>query len=752
MAEKGSNEAGMVENLSAEGDGHEEVVTIAQIAGYIHQNSEVPGWGELSDIRETIQSLAGRVVPKQLDLFVKSGQFEQNIRGVLDLTVEGVSLVDKVVPVVEFFIERAMSHKSAIAEITNRCPSVVDGDGFDYQAVLSSIDASHFYSSLEPEVDEGESSQLLKQSLRRGIYNEWRQSRDILTRPDLQHVASYCTNLDLALNCPRVLSGVEGLKALGTWGVTNFDAVEALRYQTMFCLASHRAFKMPPKKGQGYHRQAYMLAQIAAVIGGEVGAYAEIPPRNVSLPAPSLALDLDDCTKEEMRSFIDARISLLLPDRGVNLILTAAGDSARRVVQESMVSSDIIALSKKVGLYDEYKAIFDALFYLRQVQFFETFHFHPETPDTRRWSLADVFKNYFERNSKLPAVGSFGSGKNCLMEQEIMRRGWAEYARAVDKDDGTTGDTEAAFSGGGVDFKSYGIKGMNLEDKKIADELREKVLNNLGGSDVIVAADSLHETDHPRQYLADLYLKALNDGGYLYVSDPIHCVAVDGVTQITLNHFDNTRHPSSMLSLEDYLEVIWYLKIKGAIVESISVVPSPFAGYGDEYWRLNFTLHKPISGTTLDYEIPGESIEKSKDVLTSDEQIFKIWPFSLINEDERGVLLQVIGKEKWKDKGVALRDVRAWVIRELTLADEFQEIKGDLKRVLQRRRKKHEPFPSANDLLKKVGLKDPRMVCRNRAAAQAMLLTNLFEGNEDLMTVDLRGLIRKNTPGWKFFL
>ncbi|MDP2643059.1 MAG: hypothetical protein Q8P62_04420 [Candidatus Peregrinibacteria bacterium] len=466
--------------------------------------------------------------------------------------------------------------------------------------------------------------------------------------------------LKTALKCARSLGETENLMELNVSEKEQKDPLQALRYRILFALASHEAFR-----NDDGHRTAYMAGCLSVRIGTKVGYRFLVPvseeKRTFYTPSGKLFSKSRDGDKEDARVFIKVMLSFLLPDKakkGVELF-DEKGDP-QDVVQEEFVLIDLMGLAEKMEIYDEFEKVFAAIFKLRHRSFTNRFHLSSSfgtEKGRRRMSLLDLINIKKEYSRKPVKVFSLGHGDGFLEKELLKLREEGEDGEALVSEvtgvDLHSGDLDAVETDniGGNSKLVKVARGENKDKDRI-----QRVFDQLEGqADIGVAADSLHETENPFAYIMKMYDK-IKPGGFLYVTDPIHCEATDKMTRVDLNTFDNTRHPSSMLSLEQYFEIIGYLTMKGAKIYDISITPGTYAGYNDTFWRVTLSIRKPdleatdlVKRDSAPYRLPIENIDWNGDV-DSNEDIFKIWPFSCVREEDREKVLSKIGGNFGADK------------------------------------------------------------------------------------------------------
>ncbi len=744
-----------------------------------------------------------------------SGEKVPSDRDLLDVKVNGETLRDKIAPLEAFLQGRATEHmvsQWSVAKLVESHTGVRLNPLMDFSPgrILKDLDLWALYSA----VPQGHLSKILPldgrgkvmKQLAQWVSRKWVKEGWVFAT-DIPFEAVELAGKDriqMALSCPRVLDDGVNLEELGVRKAIEDPVFAALLDQVNFSVLTHKVME----EDDG-HRRSYLLAQASGLRAVEAGYEWPIPHSEAVVYAPSIGLlryfvydsSMDDDTEDPVvqedglpvekweplnrepktvkrlklsavRENIDARLSLIFFNVKDGKDLFDKDGNLRPLIQEDFITADLIALADAAGIYEEYKEIFRALSYLRQLQFYRNFHIFPQTPDTTRVSLVELLKSL----DSPPTVASFGSG-NGLLEKILLDQKWASRVIGVDKVDESKDDVVEQFGQhgeGGVTH--FGVEQLNLEDPEDAEKLREKIFSTLKQAQVVLATDSLHETDNPKKYLTRLYDETVMPGGYLYVSDPIHCKAVDGITAPALNHFDGTRHPSSMLSLEQYLEVLRYLTLKGAEVVAINIIPGTKAGYTDTLWRLNFILKKPETKKPMPFETPKEGEVVERKVLQGPYEIFEVWPLSLIKDsEEQEIVLQTIGKfpprltfDKILDfvvyrlilaRNYVDSDSKYWRLPKglSTLLYQFGVLRKALMSGLKETafvdlyltEKKLHPYPpeAVAKLVEYVGVEDDELKDNNRSSALAIAAIQLLESK---CAIKLAKQVR-NVEGWNLY-
>lgn len=546
----------------------------------------------------------------------------------------------------EFFRNDAVSHDKAINAIEQIFPCLSD-ENFDVVAFIAKIPNKALFSASYVPGEAQIAQEEMMVAMHREILGVWKAEKRAFLRTPAFIDGRNGFNVETAVKCTRFIGDDQDLTSLGVSENDKTDPLQALRYKVLFLKALHESFQ----KDDG-HRTAYMAAQLSTLIGKNVGARRSIPLSHDQkiFDVPSLAMFKKGKDTENAKLFIKAVLSLILPDKAgydeaseVSLF-DENGNLTGDIVQEDFVLVDLMGLAKKMEIYDDFKEIFAAIFKLRHRSFVKKFHL---SKGVKRRSLMDNLTAMKEYSGVPAKVFSLGHGDGVL-EKELLQYGEDSIVSEVT---GVDLHTKADLD---LIEESKAIQGGRFVKVARGADNDKNRINRVfsqfdGEADIGVAADCLHETENPFAYVLKLYEK-VKPGGFLYVTDPIHCQATDKMTSVTLNHFDNTRHISSMLSLEQYFEIIGYLTMKGAEIYDISITPGTHAGYNDTLWRITFSIRKPNLATgdksganSMLYRLPDEGVDWNKKV-DSDEDIFGVWPLSCVDPKDRAKVLELIEK------------------------------------------------------------------------------------------------------------
>jgi len=573
---------------------------------------------------------------------------------------------------------------------------------FDIKYVLRNIHREALFSSRPPQ--EHEEAEEAKRKLWETVQQQWTTiCRDPSSKYFFTGVLGFGNGSfgpDTALKCPRVLKAAD-LPSLGVDPQTDDEYLaEILRFRTLFLLITRKAFDSESPDDHRtipYYRVGYLFAQIAALLSEKLGKRLNGTQRDIrsNIPnvenkpyankttatrermrdgtvcsmdefcvyAPSLLLFPEGTDPSVVDSYIKCNLSLIFPDNSKR-----GGDSfgtgrSACCVQEDFITMDLMILADRFGLLEkeEYKKVFNALHLYRKMQYIKHFHYDPDSsrdPDKTRRSLMDLLHRMsYKRQGRQISVASLGHG-DMVLENLMMETGKVSKISAVDIDIHAKFDeTEERVSHDGLVKETIvGVldkveRSPGADDQsavqdghiyKESPDVRKKIMDSLDTSDLVVAGDVLHETSDPYAYVRDLWDKVA-PGGILYITEPVHCQVVDQITDESVNHYDRTRWAASMLPLEDYFNIVAFLKIMGANIKAIGVVPGTFAGANDSYSRISIVLKKPADVQRkpgeyrgIDYELPYErSPEEWDQKLERVEDIFKVWPLSTIEDPKQ---------------------------------------------------------------------------------------------------------------------
>ncbi|MFH1284683.1 MAG: methyltransferase domain-containing protein [Candidatus Peregrinibacteria bacterium] len=521
--------------------------------------------------------------------------------------------------------------------------------------LLRKIPESAFHSSrIRPDLDVDERREEVKRVIAL-VARVWREDEGRIfmgVEGWEDHEVGY--SVQAAARCPRFLGGLESIEGLGISKEWLSDPQTAVELQRLYMLAKRKALSAK----DGWHRQAYIVAQIAMVSSRAVGSSYfipslrnsshfltddERPERDVEVLAPSLRVFREDEDKENIRTYLYSMLSLLFPDDEdmtprqpdfFNSILVSEGGNLSSLVQEEFILYDLTALSKRHGLYEEFKEYFLDICRYRRVQFVSNFHLDPLDPTfPGRYSIKDVLDYFQKSNGRAATLASIGCDDGFL-EILLQKSGYIDSWKGVDIDYSREKDRDFDMGENGK-ITLIGVKEEAQTNRRRIDGVFEAA----GRPDVVIMGDVAHETEDPRQYIIRAY-ESLNPGGYLVIVDPLHCRAVDRVSAVTVYPCDDTRYPESMLDLADYFELNFLFERLGAKVVQVSQAP---IGHNDPFWRVSIIIKKPDKEDDVAYALGESKNVNWNDELQADDDIFKVWPLSCIKDSrEREIVLSKI--------------------------------------------------------------------------------------------------------------
>ena len=481
------------------------------------------------------------------------------------------------------------------------------------------------------------------------------------------------------------------------------------------------------------------------------------------IPATATRFFEGNGDKECVDKYIIANLSLIFPDKGSGKgFADKENGQMRLMTNEDMVFMNLMVLAQEYGLYEKYRDIFKAVFYYRRFQNVRAFQWDPKKltldNDPARVSLKSLFEGYHNQHHKAPEVLSFGFGDGMLEEFLLSRKapdGTALVKRVtgaeVDSDrDFNEGSTATESADGRMAKLTFGVR-----DKIIKREgpwnysedptFREEMMLHLPDADIVLATDSLHETSAPTQYAISLWEK-VRRGGYLYVTDPVHSVALDDVTHEASHPYDKTKWQDSMMSLEIYYNLIdWLTSVEGAFnspEDSERISSGMFAGNNDTYWRECVVFEKPADPTShIAYRVPDEGDLWDK-IVADDSQIFEMWPFSLVKAEQRNRVLEML-VDKMKQRSdvknrqslvldsngspdIKFRDLKKMLIKLLVSEEEVRDVGGDPEYAYRIRVAGRVPYPKVGTMIQvTAGGKRPDLIFQNHLAGEVRALADL---------------------------
>jgi len=449
----------------------------------------------------------------------------------------------------DLFDGRVTFHKAAIDKLVDQF-DLEELRDINLQEEIDKIEAHNFYSShgdlkaLLGNDKEKAERERYREGLRQLISRIWRrEGRVFLKVPAFGNVKGGFSSY-MGVRCARILRPDDAEEIQDRASICQ----RLIKYQILFLLATHEA--IAKKDG---HRRAYFWAQMGAL------TVNELREKHSSEGEDAVVLAMKDKSDDQVRAYLDAMLSLIFPDKanmkmndvGQMLIFDLFQEAEWRLkkgdntlhdfVQEHFITSQLITLARARGLWAEYGCYLEKLLQARKDQFINNFHLRPIGPKEgerhteRKISLLELIANYYYNNDeRLPSMASLGCG-DCQLELFLSRLGFIEGPfKGVDLFDDENEDElylEMPYEKNEV----YRFNNKYRGEEGFADE----VLKKMGSADLIFAGDVVHETEDPSRYFLGAY-DAVNPGGYMVVSDPIHCSAVDQVTSVSVNRFDST--------------------------------------------------------------------------------------------------------------------------------------------------------------------------------------------------------------------
>lgn len=658
----------------------------------------------------------------------------------------------------QFYRERAVAHSAAeldLLEILRYSDAAFTEADLDWREEIEKIPPELLYSCDTTFSDDAGFS---IERVADHVCEVWQARCDNPNDPSFILHGVKRVNPRMATEVPRVFLQ-EHLKKL----VPDIDEIssdpDALlkriqKYQLLFLAASSEEIREVEKQSNGQkspnggkkspslHRIAHVFGQVAALLsmylknlqvrlGDEkFPAMRKLPGDTGDFKVPAYAAMFFERIgdREQVRKYIDSCLSLIFPDKGDgdSPFINRTSGGMRLMTNEDMVTMNLQILAEEYGLYDEYRDIFTAVHYYRRMQNVRGLHWEPKEitkdPKEGKGSLKDVVTKWREENKgDAPVVLSFGYGDG-LLEEFMLSRTATDGKFLIEKVIGVEVDYDSEeeckiVESGRMKKYIFGVKdkirkrpdGGYDEDSGLMDWMMDKISET---ADIVVAADSLHETSRPLPWTDRLYTKKVNNGGYMYVSDPVHCSAIDDVTDQAMNPFDRTKFKTSMMTLEDiYQWVQWLVSIRGAVsrVDFEKIVTSFAAGNNDHFTRMVQILYKPKGGGPA-YQMPREEVSW-EDTIRSEDAIFGVWPFTLVPQDKREYLLskmreriEMSGDPEIKNRHTLVNSgngtfdlrfssLKRMLIKMLVPADAVEDAGGDVVRAADNFVRKCVPFP-----------------------------------------------------------
>ncbi|MFC1810681.1 hypothetical protein ACFLZH_04225 [Patescibacteria group bacterium] len=288
-------------------------------------------------------------------------------------------------------------------------------------------------------------------------------------------------------------------------------------------------------------------------------------------------------SKEKAREYITAMLSLMMPDRAKfdSLVDEETGE-VRKMVQDDIGIFDLIDLSRKMELFDEFKVVFESIMLYRKMQF--TFHNHLAHPDNLD-NPQNIFACTLKSNAEagMPStIATIGCG-DAFAEQALNNLGLIRSALGIEVDPEARRDVRGQLCD---NFHVINVSSKDRNDK----ELKDRIFELTGTRDIYFFGDSLHHTDDPHSYIEQAW-EQISPEGYLIVSEPFRFKA-DYITKDVMFPIDTTTHQQSMQSLTEHEVWINDLINKGGRVVSAKMRFGTEAGLNDSYHRVFIVVQK----------------------------------------------------------------------------------------------------------------------------------------------------------------
>lgn len=598
--------------------------------------------------KTTVEEFAN-TVRSNLGARVQGVLFEETRRhyGMLTARMNGRMVIDSVDRIGDWRMrEKYLNHEEAAEALREMVPGLKYPIGLD--KVKEALPPEMFFSSRllrgrtetsnvneqllrasaneDLDIDEvpfvaGESERYLAE-YRAEVKRRWEKKWTFPRVPKFGDASGF--SVESALKLPRNLTEAELVDFFEKLGIHNLDELSpdtVVEFQLYFIEASRKALAEQRKNATEYPRVSYFLNQAAIFLSKKFGKLFEVKDGKLS-PAPSLGLFDETTPKETIRRYVDAKMSLLLPDRA-DALISPTSYKLKGFVYDDAVTSDLIAVTKAHGIYDEYKELFDDYLVCQQVQ--------------NRSHMARLLKEAVhvvtrgrvtsDEVDEKPTLLSMGCGSG-FVENFMCEQGWVKEGYGVDV---VEGPDERSVSGTMVVEK--------LDVRGELDRGLNRVFGKLKKSDIVIAIDVLHEVANPYQAFQKL-LSQVNPGGALVIVDPTFLDGGDPLAPETTLILDSTHFPKNMFPLPNFFELEAYATLKGFDNHMTEILAGAFFGYGDPYPRILQILHKgPVA-----YEIPQE-VSEMTGVVEKPEDVFNVWPFSRVREADKSKLLTELGDE-----------------------------------------------------------------------------------------------------------
>ncbi len=558
--------------------------------------------------------------------------------------------------------------------------------------------SSHAFLDLESEIEEAKK---LKRSFR--LYWERKQQLYPCLYPLFDGSGEFLSEfVDLGIKCPRSY-GEDGddlrLKEFDL-GKEDASAENLLKYMLMVSTISQVAFEI---NDEYLYRCSHSLIQAMAWLYWNYRDHKVASDSEEKFVSFSAEL-VEGFSKEEKIKYLNSLLSLIVSDK---FVVTA--DVLFRDL-EKLVDSDP-DLSEYKELMNSLHLAFGVQSHVF-VHLNPEAGKLPEDFHSLRDSLVDLNKEIEKVVQRKAIVLSVGHGDG-IVEKVLAKDGLAETVIGIDIDlesEVDSNETEDVFEvvvevkekveevvlieiteddeivedeneenvedkevkyvaknegEGRVMLWKLGVKGLSNEEiqERIFDKAKEVLKKSHPeladvdfAPDMVIFNDSLHHIKPGKEkggrfnYIRAAY-EMLRKGGVLRIADPVHSVAKDKLSQLSVNPFDSSAY--SLMSLEDFSNVVGYLEKRGGKMESSQIVPSSQAGKGDSYYRIFLNIRRGGDyEQNLDKNLPYTfEAEPENEEIESFDDIFTIFPFNLLSSSKqrlRKIVSIYMGEEKWK--------------------------------------------------------------------------------------------------------
>ncbi|MCK9186547.1 hypothetical protein M0P48_03860 [Candidatus Gracilibacteria bacterium] len=478
-----------------------------------------------------------------------------------------------------------------------------------------------------------------------------------------------------------------------------------------------------------YHA-AYIMAQLSTYLEALIYKETGLSPAVSAIEEYAGGEGSDKKKKDLAKQYIYSMLTLLISDYSK---LETPGARCE-IAQEEFITAGLLELAKKYGIvrsdfgFDpkvsyhrelvgsgigtedqvHWQQVFDDLLLMRQIQYYQRVHLFSKSKHKEgRPSILDeilavvndkIQKGQTCKNGGVHvSMASLGNG-NSLLERWLLQKGVVSKIVGVDVSDmaGTGDRTETNLIDNGERGMAMGkfiVVDVNKIDDKTPEgrkKLEDKVFGHFPrGVDLFTSFDSLHETPDPKRYLRRA-LCLVCPGGRVYVIDPTRSDALDmdRMTERFIQPYDSSAYPHSMTSIESLFEVVGLFSLRGATVQHFGVTPPIYAGYNDSLSRAVYSLKNPESENDVLHALPEEDVEWEKEI-ENDNDIFSVWPLSVVSEESRHKVLEVItgrvggqivdikikDEKSGEDRKIKMSEVKhivlKWLIPEAEVKDKF---------------------------------------------------------------------------------